>query len=189
MLETRDGPQNPISIAIATLEENSAKGSQPLGTFSIPSEQRAKGVYTPLLVSKPKQALLAKAVAYSFLSYPALSNKVTSKGVSAMHRGCGVETYARAWTENPGFRRLVLAPATPWERRIQLLNLGIKGWQVCNPFVLYDPKTVFTPELQELLGDRFRGDNPLLQLCDEALVDSVLLGRNLPRSSDHESFL
>ena len=127
LLETRDGPQNPVGIAIATLEENSSKGAQPLGTFSISSEQRGKGVYTPLQVSKLKQALLAKATAYSFLSYPALSNKATSKGQTTLHRGCGVATYARAWQKNVNFQKLVLQPATPWERRIQLLNLGIKG--------------------------------------------------------------
>ena len=113
LLETRDGQQNPVGIAIATLEENSSKGDLPLGTFSTASERKAKRVYTPLQVSRPKQALLAKAVAYSFLSYPALSNKGTSKGVSAMHRGCGAEAYARAWAQNPGFRRLVTVPATP----------------------------------------------------------------------------
>ena len=155
------------------MEENSAKGAQPLGTFSIPSEQKAKGVYTPLLVSKQKQALLAKAVAYSFLSYPALFNKGTSKGTAALHRGCGVETYARAWTNNQEFKQLVLAPATPWERRIQLLNLGIKGWQVCKPLVL--ASNILTDDLADLLGARFRGDNPLLHLFDEALRDSVLL--------------
>ena len=91
-----------------------------------------------------------------------------------MHRGCGVEVYALAWTHNPEFKRLIMAQATPWERRIQLLNLGIKGWQVGNPLVLYE-NTIFTQELQDLLGFRFRGDNALLQLVDEALVDSVLL--------------
>ena len=144
-----------------------------MGIFSLPLEQKAKTIYTPLLVSKPKQALLAKAVAYSFLSYPALSNKGTSKGTAALHRGCGVETYARAWTNNPAFKQLVGAPATPWERRIQLLNLGIKGWQACNPLVF--ASNMLTDDLVDLLGARFRGDNPLLQLFDEALRDSVLL--------------
>jgi hypothetical protein len=51
--------------------------------------------------------------------------------------------------------------------------LGIKGWQACNPLVF--ASNMMNDDLAELLGARFRGDNPLLQLFDEALRDSVLL--------------
>lgn len=42
-------------------------------------------------------------------------------------------------------------------------------------FTLYDAASLLTDDMADLLGSRFRGDNPLLQLCDEALQDSVLL--------------
>ena len=54
-----------------------------------------------------------------------------------------------------------------------MLNLGIKGWQACNPLVF--ASNMMNDDLVDLLGARFRGDNPLLQLFDEALRDSVLL--------------
>ena len=49
----------------------------------------------------------------------------------------------------------------------------LQGWQACNPLVLTG--NMLTDDLADLLGARFRGDNPLLQLFDEALRDSVLL--------------
>ena len=73
--------------------------------------------------------------------------------------------------QNPGFRQLVEAPPTAWERRIQLLCLGMQ-WQVGNPLVLHTG--VLDDALAALLGSRFRGDDPLLRLCDQALLDSVL---------------
>ena len=180
LLETRDGPQNPTGIAIALLDENSAKGALPLGNFSIPFEQKSKGVYTPE-VSEPKQALLAKAIAYSFLSYPGLSDKGTSKGKTTLKQGSGVAVYHRAWDKNRmNFQNLIMRTATPWERRIQLLNLAIRGWQVGNPLVLYGP-SFFTPELQDLLGARFAGTDELLDLCDESLYDSVILAPTPPK--------
>ena len=89
----------------------------------------------------------------------------------SMATSSGVATYARAWAQNPEFRRLVEAPPTAWERRIQLLCLGMQ-WQVGNPLVLHTG--VLDDALAALLGSRFRGDDPLLRLCDQALLDSVL---------------
>ena len=93
--------------------------------------------------------------------------------------------YERAWkTNRADFQDLILQEATAWERRIQLLNLAVKGWQVCNPLVLYGP-TMFKSEFQDLLGDRFAGTDVLLDLCVEALVDSVLLApRPKPQPPD-----
>ena len=100
-----------------------------------------------------------------------LSNKQTSKGSAPLATSSGVATYARAWAQNPDFRRLVVAAPTAWERRIQLLCLGMQ-WQVGNPLVLHPG--VVDDALAALLGSRFKGDDPLLRLCDKALLDSVL---------------
>ena len=64
-----------------------------------------------------------------------------------------------AWQNNKdNFVRLIRAKATPWERRIQLLCLGM-DWQVGNPLVLYPE--VFDDNLVTLLGLRFDGgDEP-----------------------------
>ena len=56
-----------------------------------------------------------------------------------------------------------------------MLNLGVRGWQVSNPFIIYDPGSILTDDMDGLLLSRFRGENPLLRLSDEALRDSVLL--------------
>lgn len=45
-------------------------------------------------------------------------------------------------------------------------------WQVGNPLVLHTD--VVNDDLAALLSSRFKGDDPLLQLCDQALLDSVL---------------
>ena len=46
--------------------------------------------------------------------------------------------------------------------------------RAANPFVLYDAASMLTDDLTDLIGARFRGDNPLLQLFDEALRDRVM---------------
>jgi hypothetical protein len=172
VLENRDGRHCPVGIHISLQPENSSKGSKPVGTFSLPSESRdPKRVYATPLLPEPKRAQLAKSTAFGFLAYLGLSNKQTSKGSAPLAACSGVATYARAWVHNPGFRKLVEAPPTAWERRIQLLCLGMQ-WQVGNPLVLYTG--VFNDDLVALLSSRFKGDDPLLQLCDQALLDSVL---------------
>ncbi len=171
-LETRSPTQNPVNITISLLPENSEKGSNPIGLFSIPTEAKGKGIYSPDLVSDEKKALLAKKTACMFLSYPSLSNKISSKGSASMSRSSGVELYARAFELNPGFRELLNRPATKWERRIQLLNLAMP-WQVGNPLVLYEK--IFNADLEILLVRRFKGEDRLLKLCDEAVANSVLL--------------
>ena len=172
VLENRDGRQCPVGIHISLQTENSSKGAKPVGTFSLPSESRdPKRVYATPLLAEPKRAQLAKSTAFGFLAYLGLSNKQTSKGSAPLATSSGVATYARAWAQNPEFRRLVEAPPTAWERRIQLLCLGMQ-WQVGNPLVLYTG--VVNDDLAALLSSRFKGDDPLLQLCDQALLDSVL---------------
>ena len=172
VLENRDGRQCPVGIHVSLQPENSAKGAKPLGTFSLPSEGRdPKRTYVTPLLPEPKRAQLAKSTAFAFLAYLGLSNKQTSKGSATLATSCGVSIYSRAWVQNPGFRALVDAEPTGWERRIQLLCVGMQ-WQVCNPLVLH--RDVFDDDLATLLGRRFQGDDPLLQLCDRALSDSVL---------------
>ena len=172
ILESRSPAQNPVNITISLLEENSEKGSNPLGLFSIPSEVKGKGIYSPDVVSEAKVRLLAKTTAFMFLMYPAVSNKTSSKGSARMSRGSGVQVYARALETNTGFGNLIRAAATKWERRVQLLNLAMQ-WQICNPLVLYSD--MFTTELETLLLRRFKGEDSLLRLCDEAVENSVLL--------------
>jgi len=172
ILESRSPAQNPVNITISLLEENSEKGSNPLGLFSIPSEVKGKGIYSPDVVSEAKVRLLAKTTAFMFLMYPAVSNKTSSKGSARMSRGSGVQVYARALETNTGFRNLIRTAATKWERRVQLLNLAMQ-WQICNPLVLYSD--MFTTELETLLLRRFKGEDSLLRLCDEAVENSVLL--------------
>ena len=46
-------------------------------------------------------------------------------------------------------------------------------WQVCNPLVLR-AGVINDDLLAALLSSRFKGDDPLLRLCDQALLDSVL---------------
>ena len=172
VLENRDGRQCPVGIHISLQTENSSKGAKPVGTFSLPSESRdPKRVYATPLLAEPKRAQLAKSTAFGFLAYLGLSNKQTSKGSAPLATSSGVATYARAWAQNPDFRRLVEAAPTAWERRIQLLCLGMQ-WQVGNPLVLHPG--VVDDALAALLGSRFKGDDPLLRLCDQALLDSVL---------------
>ena len=172
VLENRDGRQCPVGIHISLQPENSSKGAKPVGTFSLPSESRdPKRVYATPLLPEPKRAQLAKSTAFGFLAYLGLSNQQTSKGSAPLAASSGVATYARAWVQNPGFRQLVEAPPTAWERRIQLLCLGMQ-WQVGNPLVLH--AGVVNDDLAALLSSRFRGDDPLLRLCDQALLDSVL---------------
>jgi len=173
ILENRDGRQTPVGIHIATMTENSAKGSLPLGSFSIPSERTDKNVYATPLLSTQKRAQLAKSTAYSFLSYIGLSNKKNSKGVSRLANSTGVAVYARSYDENgEALRALIETDATPWERRIQLLNLAL-DWQVGNPLVLYG-SNILTDEMWRLLGERLRGSDPLLSVCDVAMRNSVL---------------
>ena len=45
--------------------------------------------------------------------------------------------------------------------------------RICNPLVLYSD--MFTTELETLLLRRFKGEDSLLRLCDEAVENSVLL--------------
>ena len=100
--------------------------------------------------SRAAQARAArKSTAFGFLAYVGLSNKQTSRGASLATDGA---TYARAWAQNPDFRRLVEAAPTR-ERRIQLLCLGMQ-WRVGNPLVLHPG--VVDDALAALLGGRFR---------------------------------
>jgi hypothetical protein len=175
LLETRDGTQNPTQIAIALKTENSKKGQRALGIFSPEDERTAKYVYTPEQLSDAKKAALAKAIAYSFVAYPALSNKSTTKGVASLKKGSGVAVYGRAWKDGDMKPYVDMKP-TGWERRIQLLNLAMPEWQTCNPFVLYHGNSsVASPDMAMLIHRRFEGEDKLLQLCDEALGNSVVL--------------
>ena len=171
LLETRDPRQNPLNIALCLDEENQSKSDSPLGLFSPPSEAKAKGVYSPSMVSVAKKQMLARKVAAMSLLYPCLSHRKASKGVASLQRSSGVDLYGRAWDLGP-FKQLVATAGTDFERRIELLSLGIVGWQVHNPLV-FQP-TLLTDELKTLLGERFKGTNPLLKVLDEALGNSVL---------------
>ena len=172
VLENRDGRQCPVGIHISLQSENSQKGAKALSTFSLSSDGRdPKRVYATPLLSDPKRAQLAKSTAFAFLAYLGLSNKQTSKGTAPLATSSGVATYAYAWVQNPGFRRLVEEAPTKWERRMQLLCLGM-SWQVGNPLVLHSG--ILKDKMADLLLSRFKGDDPLLKLCDQALLDSVL---------------
>ena len=174
ILETRQAEQNPAQITIALLSENSAKGSLPLGTFSLPDEAKGDGVYTPALGARsPKRSLLARATVMPFLCYPGMSNKKSSKGKAAFATSSGIAVLGRAFDYNSAtFRRLVEQTPTAWERRIQLLCLALPQWQVGNPLTLYN--NVLTDEFWALAGARMKGNDVLLKLCDEALGNSVL---------------
>lgn len=171
ILENGDGRQCPVGIHIATQQENSAKGAKALGTFS-QSEADPKRLFQTPLLSDQKRAQLARSTAFAFLAYLGLSNKQSSKGFAPLATSSGVDAYARAWKQNPGFRRLIAARPTEWERRMQLLCLGIGTWQICNPLTLY--KDALDDDLAAVLEKRFSGGDDLLKLCDQALVDSVL---------------
>lgn len=175
ILETRQAEQNPAQITIALLSENSAKGSLPLGTFSLSDEAPGDGVYTPALGSRsPKRSLLARATVMPFLCYPGMSNKKSVKGKAAFATSSGVAVLGRAFDyNNTTFRRLVKQTPTAWERRIQLLCLALPQWQVGNPLTLYK-NDVLTDEMWALAGARMKGNDALLKLCDEALGNSVL---------------
>jgi hypothetical protein len=172
ILEQADGRQCPVGIHISLQTENSSKGSKPLSIFGLASERDTKQTYVPSLLPEAKRAQLAKSTAFGFLTYLGLSNKQTSKGASSLATSTGVAVYARAWTNNGAFRRLINQAATPWERRMQLLCLGIQGWQVGNPLVLHS--LAFDDEAARLFAERIGGSDPLLKLADAALRDSVL---------------
>lgn len=171
VFENRDGRHCPVGIHIALQTQNVAKGAFPLGIFSREESRRSTQIYNADLPFK-KQAQLAKSTAFAFLAYLGLSDKKNSKSLVALSKSCGVGVYEYAWQNNrDSFVRLIRAKATSWERRIQLLCLGM-DWQVGNPLVLYPD--VFDDNLVTLLGLRFDGGDDLLKLCDEALTNSVL---------------
>jgi hypothetical protein len=173
ILETRDGTQNPVAIAIALLEENSAKGSLPIGNFNVENERKGKFVYTADGLSEAKLAAIARTIAYTCLSYVGLSNKTTSKGVAALSRSCGVERLARAMEFGSLTRYALQTTPSQWERRIQLLNLALH-WQVGNAFCFYRNLSE-SNELRVLLQKRLKGTDDLLNLFDEALRNSILM--------------
>jgi len=78
----------------------------------------------------------------------------------------GVEWYARALKNGP-FKDLVHAPATAFERRVQLLSAALPRWGVGNPFVFF-PK-MLDRRLQALLQARFEGRDATCQLVNAAL--------------------
>jgi|SaaInlV_125m_DNA_1040241.scaffolds.fasta_scaffold05237_4 hypothetical protein len=171
IFENRDGRHCPVGIHIALQTQNVTKAAFPLGIFSREESRRSTQIYNADLPFK-KQAQLAKSTAFAFLAYLGLSDKKNSKSLVALSKSCGVGVYEYAWQNNKGnFVRLIRAKATQWERRIQLLCLGM-DWQVGNPLVLYPD--AFDDNLVTLLGLRFAGGDDLLKLCDEALTSSVL---------------
>ena len=173
ILETRDGTQNPVAIAIALLEENSAKGSLPIGNFNADNERKGKFVYTADGLSEAKLAAIARTIAYTFLSYVGLSNKTTSKGVAALSSSCGVERLARAMEFGSLTHYALQTAPSAWERRIQLLNLSLH-WQVGNAFCFY-PNLSDRIDVRGLMLKRLKGEDSLLKLFDEALRNSILM--------------
>ena len=129
LIELGDPAQFP-AVVLSTLAENSSKSDSVLGCFSVPAERSGgagQDVYSPTS-NRWKQQMLAKMVAQVFLAYPLISNKKRSRGVAAYGTASvGVEWYARAWSNGP-FKDLVRAPASDFERRIQLVSAALPKW-------------------------------------------------------------
>ena len=102
--------------------------------------------------------------------HPLISDKKRSVGIGSYARSTGCATFARAW-ENGPFQALAGAQASDFERRVQLLSLGIGKWQVGNP-LSFDP-TLLDADASELLRLRFRGEDAISKLVDAALQAGV----------------
>ena len=172
IIECSDPAQTP-AVVISKLEENSAKSDDALALFSTAGEaaRAGQGVYAPRNVSTPKKAMLAKTVAWVWLLYPLVSDKKRSVGIGAYARSTGSAWYARAFESGP-FQALVQSVGTPFERRIQLLALGMPRWQVGNPLV-FDASSV-DDDVRRLLLDRFKGEDALPRLVDAVLQAGVV---------------
>ena len=168
LIELGDPAQFP-AVVLSTLAENSSKSDSALGCFSVPAERSGgagQDVYSPTS-NRWKQQMLAKMVAQVFLAYPLISNKKRSRGVAAYGTASvGVSWYARAWSDGP-FKDLVRAPASDFERRIQLVSAALPKWGVSNPFV-WNPSAL-DGRLEELLQARFEGRDATCMLVNAAL--------------------
>jgi hypothetical protein len=158
-------------------------------------------VYSPPGVSLAKKAMLAKVVAMVFGLYwgtfvcikprfpsstlmfcmfhivsvaylsAGVTNKKRSAGIGSYYaRGTGIETYARAWNNGP-FKKLVRQRASSLERRAALLTAAIPYWNTCNALVFNSE--LLDDDLERLLDRRFRGEDSLSKLVDDALRASV----------------
>jgi hypothetical protein len=170
LIECGDPAQTP-AVVLSTLAQNSAKSDDSLSLFSADGAARAgQGVYAPRGVSEAKKAMLAKTVAWTWLLYPLVSDKKRSVGIGAYARSTGCAVYGRAWESGP-FKRLSLLQATGFERRIQLLSLGMARWQCGNPLVF--DVGLLDGDANTLLLNRFKGMDALPSLVDAALQAGV----------------
>lgn len=171
LIEAGDPGQLP-AVALCRMGENSAKSDSSLALFSAAGEVGSAGqdVYAPKNVSEAKRAMLAKTTAWCFALYPLISDRKRGIGVGSYARNVGVEWYARAW-ENGPFKQLVRAPATSFERRVQLLALAMPRWQVGNPLVF--APDLLDQDMEQMLLDRMRGTDGLSKLVDAALQAAV----------------
>jgi len=177
LLECGDPAQLP-AVVICQLGENSAKGDKALGLFSSEDDSEAavagQGVYAPNDVSEEKKAMLAKMAVWVWGLYPLISDKMRSTGIGTYESSTGCAWWGRAWETGP-FKEQVDQEATPFERRIQLLTMGIQSWRVGNPLVFGDPSQLLDYKMRSLIKRRFKGEDKLPKLVDRALQAAVAL--------------
>ena len=171
LIECGEPAQTP-AVVLSTLEQNSAKSDDSLSLFSVAGEasRAGQGVYAPRGVSEDKKAMLAKTVAWVWALYPLISDKKRSIGIGAYARSTGCAVYGRAWETGP-FKQLTRLRATGFERRVQLLSLGMARWQCGNPLVF--DAGLLDGDAEALLLDRFKGVDALPRLVDAALQAGV----------------
>ena len=119
-----------------------------------------------------KKQMLAKYVCWVWLLYPLISDKKRSIAIGAYARSTGCAWYGRSW-ENGPFAEMARAVPTEFERRVQLLSLGMTRWQVGNPLV-FNPK-LFDGDTdhKRMLLARFKGNDKIPLLVDKALQAGV----------------
>jgi len=171
LIEAADPGEIAAATYISTLSQNSAKGDRAVGLF-LPGEgsSASQGVYVPRGVSEPKKRMLAKQVCWMFGILPLISDSQRRVGIGTFARSVGSQYYARAWRFGQ-LRPLATAPASAYERRIQLLCLAMPKWQFANPFT-FRP-SLLDDDVAGLLQKRFLGDDSIPALVDEALQQSI----------------
>ena len=171
LLENGDPAQLP-AVALCKLAENSSKSDSVLGIFSAINEEYGSGgqdIFTPR-INNEKKAMLAKMTYWVFGLFWGISNRKRGIGIGTYERNTGVETYFRAYNRGR-FKELVRAPATAFERRINLLSLAMPRWQVGNPLVFQPQESA--DFIEELVATRFRGGDGLSKLVDTVLGETV----------------
>tara|TARA_B110001450_G_scaffold223239_1_gene220244 strand:- start:228 stop:812 length:585 start_codon:yes stop_codon:yes gene_type:complete len=167
------------------LVENSKKGNKPIAFIGIDPDEAApdNGVFDPTelqkgsteLWSEKRQAVSARRVIYTFLSYGLLTEKHDAhSGLADQGAGCGY--FARDDVRDHMERIVRSNAAAAHETDANLTMLyALKTW---NPLVA-DRSILttgeFAPDFSKLLKDRLAGDTQLPWLCG-VVIGGVVAG-------------